>query len=357
MFCHKCGSRSLEGSAFCQKCGAKLITGGAEVKTTEIAAITHAPMSKPQPTQEPRKRSALKTVLGIVTVGLAVVFVIGVFADDPEATPVTATVANSNYGQSSSPEAAVTSSSTYRVGDTVPFGNWEVALEDWEFTNNPAFTWNAASGETFLLATFTVRNVTDSPRTFITNYERAPGAARMSVVYDNTYRFGWDGAFSGTVGVRSLQSLLSNQLTSTTGEILFTVSDVVVDSNNPLAIRIFNDGEEILFNVRQPHTQNNHELVGRWIVTERIDSDAHYGLGDILEFSANGTGSSYVTTPVSWRDNPRDFTWRIEELPGEDALGVNYNGGSGGFLTPFTIEGSDLHVGRNPGRGMRLERF
>ena len=35
MFCHKCGSKSIDGAEFCQKCGAKLINNGTAKSAAE----------------------------------------------------------------------------------------------------------------------------------------------------------------------------------------------------------------------------------------------------------------------------------------------------------------------------------
>lgn len=45
MFCHKCGSKSLEGAVFCQKCGAKLIRGEAMEQSPVESALNTVPQA------------------------------------------------------------------------------------------------------------------------------------------------------------------------------------------------------------------------------------------------------------------------------------------------------------------------
>ena len=52
MFCHKCGSKSMEGSAFCQKCGEKLIMDESSPQASVAPVTVHAPEPTITPTEE-----------------------------------------------------------------------------------------------------------------------------------------------------------------------------------------------------------------------------------------------------------------------------------------------------------------
>lgn len=76
MFCHKCGTKTLDGAEFCQKCGAKLIAD-----TPVEQSKSAPPASPPQwPNSPPgnisgKKRSKLPTILGIAA-GIAIVLIV-----------------------------------------------------------------------------------------------------------------------------------------------------------------------------------------------------------------------------------------------------------------------------------------
>jgi hypothetical protein len=52
MFCHKCGNKSIEGSAFCQKCGEKLIMDESSPQASVAPVTVHAPEPTITPTEE-----------------------------------------------------------------------------------------------------------------------------------------------------------------------------------------------------------------------------------------------------------------------------------------------------------------
>lgn len=75
MFCHKCGTRTLDGAEFCQKCGAKLIAD-----TPVEQSKSAPPASPPQRPNLPlmnisgKKKSKLPIILGIAA-GIAIVLI------------------------------------------------------------------------------------------------------------------------------------------------------------------------------------------------------------------------------------------------------------------------------------------
>jgi len=80
MFCHKCGDKSLEGSAFCQKCGVQLIVNttapqGSDAPVSAVAPDFATPASQ-QKTNEPKKKKSKKLYFGIA--GIAVVAIIAI---------------------------------------------------------------------------------------------------------------------------------------------------------------------------------------------------------------------------------------------------------------------------------------
>lgn len=64
MFCHKCGSKSLEGAVFCQKCGAKLIKGEEETQSSvePVTVTASASIETTTSTAEPITTAAQTSV-------------------------------------------------------------------------------------------------------------------------------------------------------------------------------------------------------------------------------------------------------------------------------------------------------
>jgi hypothetical protein len=65
MFCHKCGSESIEGSAFCQKCGEKLIADEAAPQASVAQSVS-------------KKKKSKKLILGIAGCAIILVIIIAV---------------------------------------------------------------------------------------------------------------------------------------------------------------------------------------------------------------------------------------------------------------------------------------
>lgn len=65
MYCHKCGSKSLEGAIFCQKCGAKLIKDEAETQALVESIIepVSVPAETPSPLAEPISTAVQESVM------------------------------------------------------------------------------------------------------------------------------------------------------------------------------------------------------------------------------------------------------------------------------------------------------
>jgi len=139
-----------------------------------------------------------------------------------------------------------------QIGQTATIGEWEINITSVDFVHeiqsSDFFYYAPDDGSVYAYIVLTARNTGTSPNRFL---ESIPAfgqeSVRSEVMYDNeftfintlflTYR---DGIIDTTV----------NPLTSTTGSLVYTVPEVVVDSSAPLTLSFSYGQETVSFDLK-----------------------------------------------------------------------------------------------------------
>jgi len=186
-----------------------------------------------------------------VVVAVVALIVISIIASTPNAD-------NGDSENQTQPAAATTEveeedeleTITLGVGDTATINNWEVTLDSFEFVDRilTSGTWGytAQEGNTYLRATVTATNMDSGPRTFLSSFSSGRDV-RTDVIYNDNFTF----TITRLITYREcLVDRATNPLAPATGSIVFSVADRAVESDESLALRFFNNREEIVFVLR-----------------------------------------------------------------------------------------------------------
>jgi len=145
---------------------------------------------------------------------------------------------------------ANTANTTYRMGDTITIDDIEITIDDIEISDKITLDHGSFSpsgdGNVFLIVHMALKNSGKTAQT-IFKLVTLNTDIRAVIVYDGEYEYissnllGYDDDLSNTN---------LNPLTSKTGVKVFEVANEVADSNKSLALKIYQDKTEFIFNLR-----------------------------------------------------------------------------------------------------------